>query len=464
MSIQSQSDLQANPPTSQLPPRLFSRAMKLAFPVALQSALVAILGLADVLMVSDFGQTATAAVGIASRWHFVAIMIMAALGTATGTLVSQYWGRDDKVTAKTVSMMSLKFGSKIMIPVTILMVGFGSQIMRIQTDDIQVIQQGADYLLYSLPLLMLTHWVITAEASLRSSGNAVLPLIMAAITIAINIALNFWLIHGGFGVPALGVAGAALSTTIARVIQVTLIYVSLKLKDHWLIVSEYQKTNAKLWASYKRLAIPNAANAVLWAFGTLTYQTIYGHMGTTELAAYSMIGPFEGLCYSVFMGISVACSVLIGQSLGRDEYLQAQAMSKFFIKSILAVSVIACIVMLFQRHNVIAFLELDSPNFSGIADPAFVVMSFAIILRMSNMLIINGILRAGGENHFCLRMDFIAMWVVGIPLTAYGAFIAELSFAWVYLLMISEEIVKLSLCFHRYLQKKWMNNLTIQAA
>ena len=126
MPIQPHSCTQTNPPTSYLPPKLFSRALKLAFPVALQSALVAILALADVLMVSDFGQSATAAVGIASRWHFVAIMIMAALATATGTLVSQYWGRDDKETAKTVTMQSLKFGSIIMIPVTILMVGFGS--------------------------------------------------------------------------------------------------------------------------------------------------------------------------------------------------------------------------------------------------------------------------------------------------------------------------------------------------
>ena len=87
MPIQPHSCTQTNPPTSYLPPKLFSRALKLAFPVALQSALVAILALADVLMVSDFGQSATAAVGIASRWHFVAIMIMAALATATGTLV-----------------------------------------------------------------------------------------------------------------------------------------------------------------------------------------------------------------------------------------------------------------------------------------------------------------------------------------------------------------------------------------
>ncbi|WP_105901101.1 MATE family efflux transporter [Vibrio gangliei] len=464
MSIQSHTERQTNQNSATLPQGLFSRVIKLAFPVALQSALVAILALADVLMVSDFGQTATAAVGIASRWHFVAIMIMAALGTATGTLVSQYWGRDDKDTAKTVTMQSLKFGSIIMVPVTILMVGFGAQIMRLQTDDMLVIQQGADYLLYSLPLLMLTHWVITAEASLRSSGNAFLPLVLAAITIAINIGLNFWLIHGGLGVPALGVAGAALSTTIARVIQVLLIYFVLKYQQHWLITSQAQANNSRLWQSYKRLAIPNACNAVLWAFGTLTYQMIYGHMGTTELAVYSMIGPFEGLCYAIFMGISVACSVLLGQSLGRDEYEQARAMSKFFIKCILAMGLVACSILFLQRENVIAFLDLDSPNYSGIADPAFIVMSFAIIIRMLNMLIINGILRAGGENHFCLRMDFIAMWMVGLPLTAYGAFIADLSFAWVYLLMMSEEIVKLGLCFSRYLKRKWLNNLTIQAA
>ena len=464
MSIQPQSYDQTNISHAHLPPHLFSRMAKLALPVALQSALVAILALADVLMVSDFGQSATAAVGIASRWHFVAIMIMAALATATGSLVSQYWGRNDKTTAKTVTLMSLKFGSIIMVPVTILLVGFSSQVMRVQTNDIQVITQGADYLLYSLPLLMLTHWVITAEASLRSSGNAVLPLILAAITIALNIGLNLWLIHGGFGVPALGVAGAALSTTIARAVQVLLILSVLKWQNHWLISSDYEKKNDRLWLSYKRLAIPNAANAVLWAFGTLTYQTIFGHMGTTELAVYSMIGPFEGLCYAIFMGISVACSVLLGQSLGRDEYLQAQAMARFFIRFIFITGIIVCGVLFFNRGSVIGFLDLNSPDLFELAEPTFVIMSFAIIIRMLNMLIINGILRAGGENHFCLRMDFIAMWLVGIPLTAYGAFIADLSFYWVYLLMLGEEIVKLSLCFTRYLKNKWMNNLTLQPA
>lgn len=83
-----------------LPVGLFSRVAKLAFPVAIQSALVAILALADVLMVSDFGQAATASVGIASKWHFVAIMIMAGLAPQTAYLSLNTGARMTKCTLK----------------------------------------------------------------------------------------------------------------------------------------------------------------------------------------------------------------------------------------------------------------------------------------------------------------------------------------------------------------------------
>ncbi|PSW20169.1 MATE family efflux transporter [Photobacterium sanctipauli] len=446
-----------------LPDGLFSRVAKLAFPVAIQSALVAILALADVLMVSDFGQSATAAVGIASKWHFVAIMIMAGLAAANGVLVSQYWGKNDKVHAKTVTLQAMKFGAIIMVPVTFVITFFAPQIMQLQTNDFQVIEQGAQYLWYSFPVLILTHVIITAESSLRSSGDAMLPLILGAITIALNIALNFVLIKGGFGIPAMGVAGAALATTIARFAQVLMIWGVLVYRNHWLLVSRAIPNHQTLWMTYRKLAIPHSLNALLWALGTLTYQIIFGRLGTTELAVFSMIGPFESLLYSVFMGISVACSVLVGQSLGRDEFKTAQAMTAFFIKFVLILGIGMGIFLYINSSFVIAWLNLDSAELLPYAQPAMVAISVGVTLRMLNMIIINGILRAGGENLFCLRMDFIAMWMIGIPVTAYGAFIGEWSFGWVYAAMLVEETVKLSLCFKRYLKRRWMNNLTIQA-
>ena len=444
------------------PPHLLMRVVKLAFPVALQSALVAILALADVLMVSDFGTEATAAVGIASKWHFVAIMIMAGLATSTGVLVSQYWGREDKVSAKTVTLQAMKLGIAIMVPVTLIITLGSDTIMYLQTTDTAVITLGAQYLWYSFPLLILTHLVIVTEASLRSTNDAVLPLIVGTLTIFINIGLNFWLIKGGLGVEAMGVAGAALATTISRVIQVLILYFVLKFKNHWLIVTGTLVDARRLWDSFFKLAITNAANALLWAIGTLTYQMIFGHLGTTELAVFSMLGPFEALCYSSFLGISVACSVLLGQSLGRDEFELAQGMTKVFLKSVFVFGILLGGILLLGREILLEWLNLTSPELYPIAFPAISILCCGIWLKMLNMIIINGILRSGGENLFCIRMDFIAMWVIGVPITAYGAFHGKWGFEWVYAVMLTEEVVKFALCFHRYLKRTWMNNLTLQ--
>ncbi|MBE4618542.1 MATE family efflux transporter [Vibrio navarrensis] len=448
-------------PSNPLPGGLLKTIAKLGFPVAIQSALVAILALADVLMVSDFGKEATAAVGIASKWHFVAIMIMAGLASANGTLVAQYWGKQDARSAKTVSMIAMSFGLKVLLPVTLLITLGSHLIMMLQTSDQRVIELGSVYLWYAFPVLLLTHIVIVIEASMRSSGDTVTPLAMGAVTIVINIALNYWLIKGGLGIPAMGVAGAALATTISRAVQVGLMLGFMQWKSHWLLTTHASPERPSLWLSYRRLALPTTLGAVLWAIGTMVYQMIFGHMGTTELAVFSMLGPFESLCYAIFFGLSVACSVLIGQALGRDEFEKAQAMAAYFIKVVFLVGISVGAFMLANRELILSALNLASEKLHPLAAPAVMILCFGIWIRMLNMIIINGIIRAGGDNIFCLRMDFIAMWMTGLPVCAMAAFIAGWEFKYVYALMLSEEVVKLALCYRRYTQKYWIKNLTV---
>jgi len=170
---------------------MLSKVVKLGLPVSIQSAMVAILALADVLMVSDFGQEATASVGIASKWHFVAIMIMAGMASANGVLVAQYWGKKDRRSAKTITMLAMHYGIKILIPVTLVITVFSSYIMMLQTTDAKVIELGSTYLWYSFPVLILTHLIIVSESAMRSSGDTITPLYLGVITIIVNIALNF---------------------------------------------------------------------------------------------------------------------------------------------------------------------------------------------------------------------------------------------------------------------------------
>ncbi len=440
---------------------LLTKIMMLGFPVAIQSALVAILSLADVLMVSNFGQQATAAVGIASKWHFIATMIIAGMASANGILVAQYWGKNDRRSAKTISMLALTNGIKILIPVTLVITLFSAYMMRLQTNDLKVIELGSTYLWYSFPVLLLTHFIMVYESALRSSGDTVTPLFFGAVTIFLNLGLNYLLIKGGLGIPAMGVAGAALATTLSRLLQVIVMLLFLYWHKHWLLFSSVLQSSEKLWKSYIKIAIPSTLSALTWATGVMAYQVIFGHLGTTELAVFSMIDPFQSLCYSLFFGISVACSVLLGQSLGQDQFIDAENISKFFIKIVIMLGILTGLMLILTKEVVLSWLNLNTNEFYPFASPVLTVLGCSIWLQMLNTVIINGILRTGGDNHFCLRMDFICSWLVGVPITAYAAFILKWDFHYIYILMLTESLAKLLLCYHRYLKHYWIKNLTI---
>ncbi|MGY2574857.1 MATE family efflux transporter [Vibrio sp. C8] len=441
--------------------RVLSKTIKIGVPVAIQSALVAILALADVLMVGNFGKEATAAVGLASKWHFVAIMIMAGLSTASSILVAQYWGKGDRSTTKAVTLMAAKTGVWILIPVTAAFIIFSDYILNLQTRDINVIALGSDYLIYASPVLILTHLVIVLESTLRSTGDSFSPLVIAAITIIINISLNYCLINGIYTLEPMGVAGAALATTISRAVQIIVFLSYLGFRQHWLKNTNISNLHAKcLYKKYITLAIPAVSGVVLWAIGTMLYQVIFGHMGTLELAVFSALGPFESLCFSLFFGLSVACSVIIGQHLGRAEFNDAQAVSRLFTKTFAILGIATTVILLVFQPWFLSALGLDTPDYTLLSKPAMTLLSIAVSLKMLNMVIINGILRAGGENKFCLQMDFVAMWMFGLPFTAISAFIFHLAFEEVYAMMLLEEVIKLTLCWRRYNNNLWLRNLT----
>ncbi|EOV1094607.1 MATE family efflux transporter [Vibrio fluvialis] len=439
---------------------LLSQTVRIGLPVAIQSALVAILSLADVLMVSNFGTEATAAVGLASKWHFVAIMLMVGLSTASGILIAQFWGKNDPTSAKTVTMIAIKAGTILLTPISVIFVVFSDHILHIQTNDMNVVRLGSEYLWYASPVLLLTHLVIVFESTMRSTNDAFTPLLIAVMTIAINIILNYGLISGNLGMPALGVAGAALATTISRIVQLAVFLSYFHIKQHWLQSVCQLRDSATLRITYRRLAIPAVANSLLWAMGTMVYQTIFGHMGTLELAVYSTLGPFESLCYSLFFGLSVACSVMIGQRLGGKNYDDAFKTSVMFTKVFGLLGIISSAVLLLLQPLLLRLLAMDSEQFLPISKPAITILSIAVSLKMINMVMINGILRSGGDNAFCLRTDFVTMWLCGIPITAVGAFFMQMDFQYVYALMLIEELIKLFMCWRRYRTKVWLRDLT----
>jgi putative MATE family efflux protein len=437
-----------------------AKTFTIALPVVLQMTMVAALGLIDVLMVSGLGTAATAAVGVASKWHFLIIMIMAGVAGAAGTLIAQFWGAGRHGHAKATYKIALKIGSYIFVPLALLIIFFAPQMVTLQSNDVAVIKLATDYLWFALPVLITTHFILCIEASLRSVGQAWLPLTMSAIGIGLNIVFNNWFIHGGFGLPAMGVAGAALASSVARLIQLLALLGYLKMTNNWLIYLAAAPCSAELRKNYRSVAMPLVINSLVWASGVMVYQMLIGTMGTAELAVFSMLAPFESLCHAVFYGLSVACSVVIGQALGRSQFCYAESISKQFIMLALFGSLLVGMVVGVNNRFVMQLLGIETVELLNLAQPALLVLSLGMWLKMLNLMLINGVLRAGGENSFCLKTDFKAMWLVGIPLAGYGAMVGHWAFEYVYLAMLSEEVVKLAMCMRHYLRRAWQNNLS----
>ncbi|MDC2889100.1 polysaccharide biosynthesis C-terminal domain-containing protein [Psychrosphaera algicola] len=131
-----------------------------------------------------------------------------------------------------------------------------------------------------------------------------MPLLFSVVAIILNIVLNLWLINGGFGVPAMGVAGAALATTISRGVQAVVMVVMLVKMDHFLAVrltDFYQANDLKEWRKLIILIVPMMFSFGVWALGSFCYQLIFGRLGTNELAVISMLLPLEGMFLSLFL-------------------------------------------------------------------------------------------------------------------------------------------------------------------
>ncbi|TGG90770.1 MATE family efflux transporter [Natronospirillum operosum] len=443
---------------------LLKEVMTLAIPVAIQSALVAGLGMADVLMVSGLGETAVGAVGLGSKLNFVVILMMAAMGTSCSVLVAQYFGAGRLQRVREILALCLLVGTVLMLPITGLMIWQASALMALGTDNSQVMDQGTRYLVITAFSLWLTQLVIIYEGALRAIGNTRVPLYYAAVTIGLNVILNYWLINGGLGVPALGVAGAALATVLARIFQISWMFWGQQ-RPHSPLRLQRADFTAVWWnglfPQFWRISWPLVLNFTLWAMGSLSYHLIAGNMGTRPLAVMSLLAPVEGIYHSLFFGVTNACAIMVGQRLGRGDFAETRYLVRQFLLWSPAGSLVLGVILLSLSPWFLPLMNLDVETLT-MMQWAFAVMCLGFWIKVFNMTAIQGVLRSGGDSKFCLYLDMGALWLVGLPLTLAAAFWWQWAFPVVYAMILGEEVVKAGANLWRIRQYKWLQNLAAE--
>ena len=442
---------------------LLQQVLKLALPVAMQSVLVSLLGMSDVFMVTGLGSQAVAAIGLGAKLHFVLIMVMASFGSAVSVLVAQHHGRGNKLASQSILALGNIAGLIILVPISVVFFAFPEQLLSLLSDDELMIQLGTNYLRLTVPLLFFTHVIICFESGLRARGETVTPLILSSVAIVINIALNYCLIHGVGFFPELGVNGVAIASDLARFTQVVLLLVYLSRYGHLFSLGKLilsANRIPKYAQSFFKTAWPLTVNFSIWGIGTFVYHGIAAKVGTDALASLSLISPIEGLYHSLFFGLVTACSVLVGQNLGRDDFDMAKLLAKRFATFAPMGSVAIGLLVLAASPLFLPLLLDTNSNLYSLSSQLLWVMCLTFWIKVLNMTVIVGVLRAGGDSKYVLGVDMIAMWAMSIPACLLVAFVFELSYVWVYATVLVEEVVKAVLTIRRAYKKVWLKNLT----
>ncbi|MFZ3507984.1 MATE family efflux transporter [Vibrio harveyi] len=438
------------------------RLFAIALPITLQSMMFSSRGLVDVLMLGQLGEAEIAAVGVAARATFVTTIMLLGVTTGGALLTAQYWGAGDKVGVRQSTSLTWMISMVFAAFTVVLFVLFPEPIMRLTTDSEEVIRLGADYLVISSVSMFAVACVASMAVGLRAMHQPGLSTFFSGIGILSNIFLNWVLIFGQFGFPAMGIKGAAIATVISGAIEVTCLFSYLWFKKH-IIAFGLDDIRASLVLDkitrFLKLSLPTTFNFLAWAGGLFAYHAIMGQAGVQGLAALSVMTPVESIALAMMIGSSNAAAVLVGNQLGAKNFdpVYYQAWATVILNVLIAV-VVAILLLLSNQLILDAFSAL-TPETRHLAEQFMVILAIGVVLRSVPMMAIVGVLRAGGDVKFCLYQDLIAQWVISIPLAAFGAIYLGFEPQWVYLLFLTEEVVKWGTCLHRMASKKWMKNL-----
>ena len=258
-----------------------SKTAAIAFPVAFQAMLNMITNLADTLMIGKLGENPIAAVGLGNKVFFVYALLVFGISSGIGILSAQYYGNNDIKNIRKV----LGIGLIIALTASIIFTGatlfIPDILMKIFTNSPEAITLGIAYLSLvglSYPFTAVSNIYIS---SIRAMGEVKLPILTSSITILINVFLNYIFIFGKLGMPSMRVAGAALATVVARIIEMLLILLLLRLKKHPIVyhIKEMLGYPKDLILQFTKTSVPTILNEFFWGLGITLYSVAYGRMG-----------------------------------------------------------------------------------------------------------------------------------------------------------------------------------------
>lgn len=438
----------------------YTKLFAVALPLAVQNIISSSLNLIDTFMISALNTAAIAGVSAANKLFFILFLFLFGISSGSSILTAQYWGVKDIKNIRRVLGICLGLGvsgafffafSAILVP---------ESVMRIFTNQPGAIAEGSAYLRIIGWCYVPTAITFAYVFIMRSTGKVKLPMYVSTVAIGVNTFLNWLLIYGNMGAPALGVRGAAIATVIARtgemVVMLLIIYQQRDVAAAKL--RELIDIDKAFLGKYFVTVLPVIANELIWAVGVTMYDLVYGRMGESVMAAMGIAKTIEQFGFFLIYSLGNAAGVILGNQMGTGDMTHVFA----YAKKLLRLMIIAGLMMsgvFFAISGPIAGIFNVSAQVQYYITQCLRMLAIATTFKAINLLVVVGILRSGGDTKFAMYLDGGAVWFVAVPLVTLGGLVWSLEIQWVYLLALTEEFVKTAIGLWRTYSGRWINNL-----
>lgn len=440
----------------------YKRVLAIMLPVAVQQAINMGVNMMDTIMLGSFGEVQLSASSLANSFYSIFQIFCMGITASCSILISQHWGAGQIKQVKQVFALSMRltafFGAIFML-MTWLAPG---AIMRIFTPEEDVIAAGVGYLQITVFIYLIHGFGLVTSQLMRSVGKASLGLYVSIISFVVNVFANWVFIFGNLGAPRMEIRGAALGTLIARTTELiaTFAYVLFMDKKLRLRVRDFfQKIPGELMSRYWKVGLPALCSDAMLSVGRTATSVIIGRMGSTAVAANSIVQVIDRLLTVVIQGISNAASIVIGHTIGAGDKHKAQQQGETLFLIAFGISLVSAVVFLLIGPATLGLYNITEETMM-LTQRLMITYSLLIIFQCIGSVMTKGVLRGGGDTRFLLIADVVFLWVVSVPLGYIAGIVLGLPIFITSVFLRMDDIIKSIWCVSRLNSGKWIHEVT----
>ena len=434
--------------------------LRLAIPIVLQNIVTTAVNSADVIMLGFVGQDALSAGSLANQVMFILNLVYTGISSGVIMLAAQYWGKKDTKTIEHIMGIGMQLSMFISSMFFIMAFFFPHILMRIFTNDINLITSGIPYLrMVSFSYLFMSFSQVYLCA-MRSIERVHFSTVTNAVALILNIIFNAVFIFGLFGAPKLGILGVAMATVIARGVEFAICVIDNFIpKAIHFHIKNILEVNKILFFDFMKYSLPAFGNEIVWGVAFSMYSVIMGHLNSDIVAANAVVVVARNLGTVACFGIANAGAIILGKSIGSGNTDTIKSDSSHFVKITSMSAVVGGIVIFLLRPVFFTMADLTPTAQSYLSIMLFINMYY-IVGQAFNTAMICGVFRSGGDSKWGFFCDIVDMWCYSVPLGFISAFVLKLPPMWVYFLICTDEFVKIPFVYKHYKSYKWLKNIT----